>query len=242
MDDAEAQAGGDTTGADAGGTAGLSEDPPIAAFGGSEDPGAVAGGGSGMSEQDALKQTRTLMDMRETGQALLIAQIADGRLDGYKQYCYAPWQKDLLVEAWAPLVQSAGITVNPWIKVMYAEGISTGPLIVLTVKNRNLRMENDRLKAQIRKMEKRDPGEVKISGSDTVGSAIPAPPGVQTRYDIKTFWKVDDNGFFEYNIDKVYIPKPHRKVKPMLTPENYALLCKHNTKERIDRIYKINEK
>lgn len=227
-------------GTDPGSVDPVPEEPPVSAFGGT-DPGALGGGAPAMTEQDAIKHTRTLMDMRETAQALIIAQIADGKMDEYKKYLYSPWQKELLIDAWAPLIQSAGLTVNPWVKVLYAEGVSTGPLVILTAKNRNLRLENEQLKARIRQMKAQESGEVKITATPAANTNIPAPSNLQTRYDIKTYWKVDDNGFFEFNIDKVRIPIPHRKVRPQLTPENYRLLCKHNTKERIDRIFKINE-
>jgi hypothetical protein len=230
----------DDPGGEGRGTAPELDDPQPGFGGGSVED---MGGGSGvpsMDENEALAETRKLMDMRETGQALLISFVADGSAAGYQKYNYEPWQKDLLVRAWAPIIQSKNLRVNPYLQILYAEGISSGPLFVLMFKNRKIRMENEDLRRQVQQLNREKMQMQQATAAASPGNEVPPPRNVQIRSDIKTLWKVDDNGFFMHGTDKArtYIPEPQRKDKPVLTPDNYERLCKHNTKARIDLIFK----
>lgn len=180
-----------------------------------------------MDESEAMKHTRTLMDMRETAQSLGLSYIADGSVEYYAKYKYEPWQKNLLIEAWAPLVQSMGLRVNPWIKVLYAEGISTTPLVMLSLNNRKQRIKIQEQAAVIADLQRQN-SELRT-----------APVMQDLRADTKNQWKVDTDGFFEYTKAGTYIKIKDRKEKPELTPEGYELLCKHNGKDFIDKTFDI---
>ena len=195
------------------------------------DRSIAAGDQPPMDESEAMKQTRTLMDMRETAQSLGLSYIADGSLDGYERYKYETWQKNLLVEAWTPIIQSMGIRVNPWLKVLYAEGISTTPIAVLAFNNRKARLKIEQQAAYIRHLEHENAN---------LKTTTPPPPSKPLRNDTKNQWAVDENGYFENTIAGKYIPKATRKEKPDLTPEAYELLCKHNGKDFIDDVFHIN--
>lgn len=167
---------------------------------------------------------KTFIDFRSDLQAYAISQIADGNFNQADNYKYKDWQKNKLIEAWTPIFQTYKVSFSPWINVIMSEAVCTAPLIGLALQNRKLRIENEKLKKELSKKNNED------------NVQAPAEPD---RPDIKTSWKVDEQGYFEFDKNKKYIKKDERKEKPKLTQENYALLCKHNGKENIDKIYNI---
>lgn len=169
---------------------------------------------------------KTFIDFRSDLQAYAISQIADGNFNESDKYKYKDWQKNKLIEAWTPIFKNYKVTFSPWINVIMSEAVCTAPLVGLAYQNRKLRIENEKLKKELAKLEAQEPRYT--------------PQVEPDRPDTKTGWKVDENGYFEYDIFKKYIKKDNRKEKPKLTRENYELLSKHNGKENIDRIFNIN--
>ncbi len=195
-----------------------------------------------MDETEAAKQAGLLMDMRETAQALGLAYMADGHVKGYEQYKYQAWQKKLLVEAWSPLIQEMGLRVNKFIRVLYAEGISTTPLAVTAAKARSYRLENERLRRQLQQMQAATAAAASRNQQEQAAPLAPPPPQAQSwnrmDYDSARKWEVDDNGFFKED-QNGFIKAADRREKPLLKPEVYQRLIKWNTKERIDRIFNV---
>ena len=177
----------------------------------------------------AKRNTEILVNFRDGLQSFGISIYADGDFKHYDLYQYEQWQKDRLVQAWLPIVQQMGITVSPWLDVIMAEVVCTGPLVGLAFSNRKYRMENERLKKELEAS--RATKESKIS--DAVISA--------DRPDGKNAWTVDVDGFFHYTNKGTYLKKEGRVLRPKLTPENYEMLCKHNGKEYIDRVFKLSK-
>jgi hypothetical protein len=220
------------------------EEDPQPGFGGGTLEG-MGAGTAGMSQDEALEETRKLMDMRQTAQSLAISFVADGTVSGYEKYNYKDWQFNLLVKAWAPIIQAKNLKVNPAIQILYAEGISTGPLFVLMFKNRKIRMENEDLRLQVQRLNREKMELQQAAAEGMPGNTMTAPKNVQIRKDIKTLWLVDDNGRFKYSTGKDakthnyrYIPDAERTDKPMLTKDNYTRLCKYNGQNKIDLIFK----
>lgn len=181
-----------------------------------------------LSESDAMKQTETLMDMRETAQSLALSYIAEGDLSRFEAYKYEPWQKRLLVEAWTPLIQQWGLRVNPFIKILYAEGISTGPIAMLAINNRKQRL---RIEEQAQEISRLRNENSSLKTNNIVE--------FKTRNDAKNLWLVDEAGYFQYTPAGKYIKKDERSEKPDLSPDNYKQLVKYNGKAEIDKIFNI---
>lgn len=182
-----------------------------------------------LDDKEAYEQTETLMDMRETVQALGIAMYADGTMKTNEQYHYEPWQKELLIKAWMPIIRDSGLRVSPWIKVLYAEGISATPLIGLAMQNRKNRLEAEQLRAE----------NAKLREQVAKGEKPPVNAGTTSqRRDTAKHWKVDKNGYFMYTIANGYILENNRTEKPSVK-EHYEMLCKHNGKPEIDKIFKL---
>lgn len=191
-----------------------------------------------MSEDDAMKETRKLMNMRESGQALGLCYIAEGKLDNNARYKYEPWAKDLLIEAWAPIIQESNLRVNKWIQIIYAEAMGTSPLFFMAFQTKKLRVENDRLREEI--MQRNANDAARAAGGYT--QPFPANANAvwnRLNYDSEKKWGVDDQGYFIEGKNG-FIKVADRKEKPQLTPDVYALLCKWNEKAKIDRIFEIN--
>ena len=181
-----------------------------------------------ISMDEAARTTATLIEVRDTIQSFGISFYADGDMKHAPDYSYENWQKEKLIKAYTPIVHRANLTISPWVDVLVAEAICTGPLIALTFKNRNLRLENERMAKKIAELqrEKNSPENVYAQKS--------------TRTDGKNVWTVDKSGYFTYTPKNTYIPKEKRTEKPTLTTENYDLLVKHNGKEMIDKIFNVN--
>lgn len=198
-----------------------------------------------MSEGEANKEARTILAMRETAQALGLAYLSDGQVDGWEHYKYEPWQMSLLVEAWAPIIQGLNFRVNKWVRVFYAEGVASGPMFLTALKNRKLRLENEALKEEIRQMQRQQAAATAPAPAPAAppGSILVTPPAKpafdRLNYDSKRMWAVDDNGFFERDHNGDYIPQLKRREKPILKPEVYQRLIKWNSKERVDKIFNV---
>lgn len=204
-----------------------------------EQPEALEGGAASqpLTAPQSLDETATLMDMRETAQAMGIAWYADGDIRAFEQYKYEPWQKKLLIEAWAPLVAQAGLKIGVGPKILYAEAMSSGPLIAMMIKNRKHRKELEAAReliasqnARIAALEGRQSDEP---------SAGPSGQAAQQRPDTKKGWQIKDDGTFYFDSSGVYAKKTGPQERPSLNPESYRLLVKHNGKEKVDRIFKI---
>jgi hypothetical protein len=154
-----------------------------------------------MEEAESLKEAAKLMDMRETVQALGLNYAADGEIGDWERYKYEPWAKRLLIEAWAPIVQQMNLRVNKWLQVFYAEGMGTAPLVMMTMKARKLRLENEELKRQLYQHQVNEAARAQAASaapSNSISLGAPAPAGEWDRmnYDSKRKWAVDDNGYF----------------------------------------------
>lgn len=178
-----------------------------------------------MDETEARKQTVTLMTMRQTLQSYGIAWYADGsfKTEMANQYNYAPADFNKLVDAWAPVVQTANIRVPPFANILLTEAICTGPLIGLMAQNRKMRKELEYYKNKERKEK-----------AETVRNFNKRP-------DTKTAWGLGFNeagvyGYFTHQANGTYIPKQHRKQRPELTPETIELIKKHNGDDAITRL------
>jgi hypothetical protein len=200
-----------------------------------------------MSDVDAESNTRTLMTMRETGQAVGLAYLAEGDIEPWERYKYKPFQFELLVKAWMPIVQSTGLKVNKWVNLLFWEGMATGPLAMTALKARQLRLENDRLKEQLYNMQVQQAARDFAAQNNGTGPAATAAQPQQgfnrMNYDSKRAWEVDNNGFFTHGWNGSalkYIEVPKRKEKPLLRPEVYEKLIQFNGKEVIVQIFKVN--
>lgn len=183
---------------------------------------AASSGREPLSEDEAMKQARIFMDMRETLQAMAIAGFADGSLDGYTQYYYQAFEKNLLVEAYAPFIQKAGLRMNPYVRILYAEAVTGGPKIALMLNNRKYRLEAEKWKEKYHK-------EAQKNGASSTNTKV-------LRQDTQRRWKIDTKGYFEGTETGVFIPKPDRRIKPDLTiPGTYELLVKHNGEDFVKR-------
>lgn len=193
-----------------------------------------------MNEAEAQKEARTLMQMRETAQALGLSYLADGGVEGWEQFKYEPWQMQLLVEAWAPIVQGLNFRVNKYVRVLYAEGIASGPMVMTALKARSHRLENERLKEQLYEMQMQQMPAQRAPDNAIMQPAQAAKPAFdRMNYDSKRMWDVDANGFFTQGADGKYIPQGKRREKPLLKPDIYQRLCKWNGKEKVDRIFNV---
>jgi hypothetical protein len=189
-----------------------------------------------MSIDESKKHTATLIDMRETIQSMGLALLSDGNVADYKQFNYAPWAKSLLVDAWHPIIQQYNLKVNPYVHILYAEGITAGPLIALALKNRKLRLKQEEQAEIIRRQNQ------KIAKLEEAANAaeMQAETSVKSlRPDTKNQWKIDEKGFFENDRRGTYIKKPERKERAELTTESYPLLCKHNGKAFVDKVFNV---
>lgn len=183
-----------------------------------------------MSESEALKHTRTLMDMRETLQGMGIAWFADGSVKDYHRYDYDSTGKNLLIEAWAPIIQQSGIRVNPFIKVVWAETVATGPLIALMVQNRKYRMDLEELQQRSARLQREN-------NALRNQAQAKQPEG---RPDIKKYWTVDEAGFFDYGLDGKYLLKNIRKERPDFSdPVTVDLLRKYNGAEKVKEVFNV---
>lgn len=180
----------------------------------------------GMSDDEARRQTKMLIDFRNSAQSLGISWFSDGDLTNSQAYEYKDWQKNKLVEAWTPIVAQYNLRLSPWANVIMCEMICTGPLVGLAVQNRKLRKQIESLKAQLQKSEEyRKSNEVEFK---------------PVRTDSKTAWTIDQNGYFQYTPKGTYLKKEERNEKPIPTPEAYELLVKHNGKEFVDKALNIS--
>lgn len=177
-----------------------------------------------MSFDEAGRNTEILMEIRDTVQSHGISFFSEGDLSHAQEYAYTDWQKARLIKAWTPIVQKLNLKVSPWLDVLVAEAICTAPMVALAAKNRELRLKNEEMAAKIRRMEKQE---------------SQAPRQKDVRTDGKNAWSVDENGYFMYTAKGVYIKKQDRREKPELTETNYEMLVKHNGKEHIDKVFKI---
>lgn len=178
-----------------------------------------------MTAEEAKSHTRTLIDMRDTVQSMALAFIGDGNFKQYQLYQYQEWQKRLLEDAYAPLISQYNLKVPMGVKILYAEAVTATPLFALAVQNRKYRLENEELKRQLRKKKQKEAAQE---------TAV-------LRRDVATLWKIDENGFFTNRNDKkmTYIKAIDRTERPGLSAEEYALLCKHNSKDFVDKVFNI---
>ncbi len=188
------------------------------------DTGA-APGAEKMTEAEAKSHTRTLIDMRDTIQSMALAFIGDGTLKQYTLYQYQEWQKQLLEDAYSPLISKMGLKVPMGVKILYAESVTATPLFALAVQNRKYRLENEELKAKLRRQKQKEAAQK---------TAV-------LRRDVATLWKIDENGYFTNRADKKmsYITQKERTERPGLSDEEYRLLCQHNGKEFVDKVFNI---
>ncbi len=182
-------------------------------------------GAEKMTEQEAKSHTRTLIDMRDTVQAMALAFIGDGNFKQYTLYQYQEWQKQILEDAYSPLISKMGLKVPMGVKILYAEAVTATPLFALAVQNRKYRLENEELKAKLRRQKQKEKAE---------STAV-------LRRDVATLWKIDENGYFINRNDKKmsYIKATERTERPGLSDEEYRLLCQHNGKEFVDKVFNI---
>lgn len=178
-----------------------------------------------LTDEEVRRNTKTLIDFRDNVQGYGISYISDGDLQHANLYQYSQWQKNKLVEAWMPIIAKTGLRISPWVDVLMAEVICTGPLVGLCLQNRKIRLENEQMKKKIVEMQ--------------ANMSVLQHEYKDARTDSKNAWKVDGNGNFEYTPKGTYIKLNDRNEKPELTPANYTLLCKHNGKELIDKIFNI---
>jgi len=176
-----------------------------------------------LSDKEAEENTEVLMDIRETVQSYGLSLYIDGTFRHAEDYEYSPEARRKLIKAWSRVIGHYRMRVSPWMGVIMAEGVTTGPMIAAVVKQKR---EIKELRAKVAHYEARERG-------------TGIPHAAITRRDTKTHWKVDENGYFEYTESNTYIPKKNRKMKPELTQENYELLCKHNGREYVDSIFNI---
>lgn len=176
-----------------------------------------------LSDREALDNTAVLMDLRETAQGYGLSLWVDGTFKNAEHYFYQPEEKARLVKAWSRVIGHYRVHVSPWVDVLFTEAVTTGPMLAVAFQARKYRMENEQMKERLRQYE-----EPQADGRT-----------VYSRNDTKTQWKIDENGYFEYTESNTYIPKKNRKMKPDLSQENYQLLCKHNGKEYVDEVFKI---
>lgn len=174
-----------------------------------------------VANTEAKATVKMLIDFRENIQSYIISYISDGNLNESEKYTYQPSQKNKLIEAWTPIIEKYKIRFSPWWNVIISEAICTGPLIALAAKNREYRLEIEKLRNKIK-----NENSIEINTNNT-------------RSDTKTAWKVDTNGYYEYSPQRVYIKKEDRTERPVINEETYELLCRHNGKEYIDNIFKI---
>lgn len=180
-----------------------------------------------MTDIQARAQTKTLIEFRDGVQSFGISWFSDGNLSNAPMYQYKDWQKNKLIDAWTPIVSEYNLKLSPWANVIMTELICTAPMVGLAFQNRKLRIENEKLKAQLQQ-------------SETFReSATAAGDYKDVRTDSKTKWTIDVDGYFTHTPKGNYIGKPERSEKPQPTPENYELLVKHNGKEFVDKALKI---
>lgn len=177
-----------------------------------------------LSESDALKNARMMMEIRESLQATGIAFWVDGQPQGYQQYLYPGDEKERLAKAWAPIIQQQNLHVSPWLHIATTEIMCTGPLVALAINNRKYRkqlevamQENAALKSKLNDTQKLSPRYTEPS---------------QNR------WLVNDNGFFVRTEKGQYLAKEKQKQKPDFSIEQtLPLLIQHNGEERVKQIY-----
>lgn len=190
-------------------------------------PVATPASNATLSPDQAARNTEILMDARDTIQSFGISYFSDGDLKHANLYSYQDWQKQRLIKAWTPIIQKLNINVTPWLDVIVAEAVCTAPLLGLAAQNRKLRLENEKQAQKIAALQKQNEEYSSIRNKDV-------------RTDNRNAWSVDENGFFKYNAKgNAYIKGADRFEKAELNERNYELLVKHNGKELIDKIFKI---
>jgi hypothetical protein len=185
-----------------------------------------------LADDEATNNAMVFINLREQAQSLGIAWYADGDVTKADQYHYADWAKKQLVEAWAPVLQKAGLRFPPAIKVITAEIAANAPMVMLMINNRKYRKEVEALRAENARMR-----------AEQQAGATDAHIVAETtdRRDNKKAWDIDDNGFFVYGPSgnaTAYIKQQNRKEKPTI-PGDYEMLCKHNGKATVDKIFDI---
>ena len=181
--------------------------------------------------KQSMDDTAFFMEARELAQAAGLAWMSDGFYkipEKHKQYMYSPDQKAMLVDAWAPVIQKAGIKASPVMKILIAEGMCSGPIVGLAIQNRQYRMENEELKAKVAKMERQNQTQSQVQQSRS------------ERKDNKNAWTIDQNGFFTYAPDGKstnYLSIDKRNKKPK--PGDYDQLVKWNGKDLVHEILNI---
>ena len=181
-----------------------------------------------LTDAEALENTEMFMHLREGAQSAALAYFVDGALSESEKYNYPEPQFKKLVAAWRPMIQRAGLRFSPWINIVITEVTCTGPLVMVAIEAHRYRKEVEELRARnkaqeakINQFEKKEVFESQKRSADSQNK-----------------WKVDNLGYFTYNSAGTYIKAPLRHEKPNLT-RDYELLCRHNGKEFIDKVFKV---
>ena len=187
-----------------------------------------------ISEQTAHDNTKTLIEIRENLQAFGLSYLSEGNIKGFQDYKYKQWEKDLLIDAWRPIVQNMNITVSPWIKVAYSEAIATTPLVNLAMKNRKLRLQNEQYKAEIEQLKNN------LNTEEYEAKIMPLTSNTERNPDNKNAWVIDSEGYYTYNAKgNKYFKKEDRKEKCVINPEILPKLIEVNSKETIEKEFGI---
>ena len=182
------------------------------------------------TDKEASSSASDFIELREMVQAAGIAFIADGSITNADKYLYDEAQRKKLIQAWSPIIQKSGIKISPWFKVLAAEATCTGPIVALAFENRKYRKEADRMRREIEEL-KAQQGNISFSKNEVGAPSI--------RRDNKNAWRIDANGFFEFDAEGVQrIKIADRKKKPKL-PSDYEQLIKHNGKDFVHQVLKI---
>lgn len=180
-----------------------------------------------MSPEAAKAQTETFIRGRDIIQQRALSFIAK-QPDDFKKFALDSWEFTWLVDVYSEYVGVLG-KIPAWINILIAEICIMVPKVQTAWGMRKLVEENKRLTQELsREKAKSRPAK---APTKTTGKQRP---------DTKRAWEVDENGYFKYPPQGRYLKKGKRTVKPKLTQDNYKLLCKHNGKETIDKIFKIN--
>lgn len=191
----------------------------------------------------ALDDTSLLMDLRDSVQALGLAWYSDGFNEieiNQKKYRYTPEQKDMLIEAWSPVIQSNNIKVSPFFRIAVVEAMCSGPLLALAHQNRKYRLELEEAKAKLAAMlrdkdrQEPIPNDIKTTIKESKK---------EERRDNKNAWKIDENGYFIYGPDGAstsYIQESNRKEKAKLQ-DNYDKLVEVNGKAKVHRAFGLDD-
>lgn len=171
-------------------------------------------------------QTASLIKGRDMLQQRALAYLAKSPKE-YKKFALESHEFEWLCEVYGEYVGLLG-KIPDWINIVIAELCIMIPKIQNAWGMRQLVDENNRLKQEVKKLKAKDKKNGVIQ------------PDQAERNDTKTLWMVDRKGYFKYHFNNDFIREADRTEKPLLTPENYEKLCRHNGKESIDKIFGIN--